>query len=116
MISRSEKIRLSVFLITAGALIIIAIIVLAGLRLSQKSDTYYVRFDESVSGLEVGAQVKYNGVRVGQVVDIRIDDKNLDATIGGESRLPGKLCLDITCFWSMKLSRNSLASVCPCLG
>lgn len=81
MISRSEKIRLSIFLVTAGALIIIAVIVLAGLRLSQKSDMYYVRFDESVSGLEIGAQVKYNGVRVGQVVDIRLDEKKLDATI-----------------------------------
>lgn len=81
MISRSEKFRLGVFLITAGALVVAVFAVLTGFRLSEKSDVYYVRFDESVSGLEIGAQVKYNGVRVGQITDIRIDKDRLDLVI-----------------------------------
>ncbi|MCK9459023.1 MAG: MlaD family protein [Proteobacteria bacterium] len=81
MISRAEKIRLGVFLIVAGALAVGAFVVLAGFRLTEKSDRYTVRFIESVSGLEVGAQVKYNGVRVGQITDIRIDAKNIDSVV-----------------------------------
>ena len=78
MISRSEKIRLGVFLLVSSAVLVITVVVLAGMSLLKSVDTYKVNFTESVSGLEVGAQVKYNGVRVGQVSDIRIptDDVN----------------------------------------
>jgi len=81
MISRTEKVRLGIFLIAAGALVAAAFAVLAGFRLTEKTDRYTVRFEESVSGLEVGAQVKYNGVRVGQITDIRIDPKDVDLVI-----------------------------------
>jgi len=81
MISRSEKLRLGVFLIAAGALVVAAFAVLTGFRLTEKSDLYTVRFEESVSGLEIGAQVKYNGVRVGQITDIRIDSEDLDLVV-----------------------------------
>jgi phospholipid/cholesterol/gamma-HCH transport system substrate-binding protein len=78
MISRTEKIRLGVFLIAAGVIAAAAFAVLAGFRLTERNDRYTVRFEESVSGLEIGAQVKYNGVRVGQITDIRIDKDNID--------------------------------------
>jgi phospholipid/cholesterol/gamma-HCH transport system substrate-binding protein len=81
MISRTEKIRLGVFLIAAGTLVAAAFAVLAGFRLTEKNDVYTVRFEESVSGLEVGAQVKYNGVRVGQITDIRIDKDDIDRVV-----------------------------------
>lgn len=81
MITRSEKLRLGVFLVTSFALVAVTVIVLAGLSLSQKTDQYDVRFEESVSGLEIGAQVKYNGVRVGQITDIRIDKDKLQRVI-----------------------------------
>jgi phospholipid/cholesterol/gamma-HCH transport system substrate-binding protein len=81
MISRTEKIRLGVFLIAAGVIAAAAFAVLAGFRLTEKNDRYTVRFVESVSGLEIGAQVKYNGVRVGQITDIRIDKDNIDRVV-----------------------------------
>jgi len=81
MISRSEKFRLGVFLISAGTLVVAAFVVLVGFRIGEKTDSYTVRFEESVSGLEVGAQVKYNGVRVGQITDIRIDRERLDLVV-----------------------------------
>lgn len=81
MITRSEKLRLGVFLVTSFALLGATVIVLTGLRLSEKTEKYTVKFEESVSGLEIGAQVKYNGVRVGQITDIRIDKSNLHRVI-----------------------------------
>ncbi|MCU0662028.1 MAG: MlaD family protein [Myxococcota bacterium] len=81
MITRSEKLRLGVFLVTSFALVAVTVLVLAGLQLSEKTDRYTVRFEESVSGLEIGAQVKYNGVRVGQITDIAIDKDNLHKVI-----------------------------------
>lgn len=36
-------------------------------------DEYYVVFDERVSGLQVGAAVQFNGIRVGEVEDLGLD-------------------------------------------
>ena len=72
MISRMEKIRLGVFLLVSASVLVVTAVVLAGMNLMKSVDTYFVRYKESVSGLEIGAQVKFNGVRVGQVSDIRI--------------------------------------------
>ncbi|GAB4307011.1 MAG: MlaD family protein [Myxococcota bacterium] len=81
MITRSEKIRLGIFLVASGVVLIISIVVLAGLHFMEPRDIYKIRYEESVSGLEVGAQVKFKGVRVGQVIDIQIDPKNIDLVI-----------------------------------
>lgn len=77
MITRAEKVRLGVFLIVSIVVVVATFITLTGIKLMESHDYYKVPFDESVSGLEMGAQVKYNGVRVGQVSDIRIDPKNV---------------------------------------
>ena len=56
-----------------GVIIVVVgvFVTLAGIKLMEASDMYKAQFDESVSGLEIGAQVKYNGVRVGQVASIK---------------------------------------------
>lgn len=43
-----------------------------------KSATYEVYFSGSVTGLEIGSAVRYRGVRVGKVKEIRIDPKNIE--------------------------------------
>lgn len=78
MISRTGKVRLGVFLILSTALVITVFVVLAGVRVMASTDVYQAKFDESVSGLEIGAQVKYNGVRVGRVSEIKINPGNLE--------------------------------------
>lgn len=77
MITRTEKVRLGIFLVIATSIAVVTFIVLAGIKLMETVDTYIVPFTESVSGLEIGAQVKYNGVRVGQVSKINIDPNHL---------------------------------------
>lgn len=78
MISRVEKIRLGVFLVVSSAVLITVLAVMAGLNLTRATEEYTVYFNESVSGLEIGAQVKYNGVRVGQVAEIDIDSQSVN--------------------------------------
>ena len=67
MSTRSQKIRLGVFLILALLLFVGAVGTLAGIKMFNARDRYYVSFTTSVSGLEVGSTVKMKGVRVGQV-------------------------------------------------
>ena len=87
MISRMEKIRLGVFLLVSASVLVVTAVVLAGMNLMKSMDEYYVRYKESVSGLEMGAQVKFNGVRVGQVSDIRlIPDSNAHVEVELELR------------------------------
>jgi len=48
----------------------------SGTRVHRTYDRYEIYFDGSVSGLEDGAAVRYLGVRVGRVVQMRIDPRD----------------------------------------
>jgi phospholipid/cholesterol/gamma-HCH transport system substrate-binding protein len=48
----------------------------SGNRVHRTYENYEIYFDGSVSGLEQGAAVRYLGVRVGRVVQMRIDPRN----------------------------------------
>lgn len=48
----------------------------SGTRVHRTYDHYEIYFDGSVSGLEQGAAVRYLGVRVGRVVEMRIDPRD----------------------------------------
>ncbi len=74
MSTRSQKIRLGVFMILALLLFLGAVGTLAGIKMFNPKDRYHVSFTESVSGLEVGSVVKMKGVRVGQVESVRIGE------------------------------------------
>jgi len=75
MATRAQKVRLSIFLISAGGLLVIALLVLAGSRLFSHMDRYSIEYrDVSVSGLEAGAPVKLHGVQVGRVSDLSVKD------------------------------------------
>ncbi|MDO9563604.1 MAG: MlaD family protein [Bradyrhizobium sp.] len=53
--------------------------------------TYHVQFDGSVPGLLVGAAVLFNGIRVGEVTDLRLAPDNprrVDATVSIASTTP----------------------------
>ena len=78
MTTRSEKFRLGVFAVVSSTIVIAVFITLAGIEFMEASDMYRAQFDETVSGLEIGAQVKYNGVRVGQVAGIKMNPQKID--------------------------------------
>ncbi|MDR1232957.1 MAG: MlaD family protein [Puniceicoccales bacterium] len=87
------------FIATAMLLFLVAVFVFSSVSWFAKKMTFYAFFDTSLNGLEVGAPVKFKGVKVGAVksieiiYDIEIDeamtavifdvDANLFKTIGG---------------------------------
>lgn len=71
-LSKAQRFRLGVFLLVALALVAGSIALLVGSALIDQRDTYQIYFEDSVSGLEPGASVKYNGIHVGRVEGIRV--------------------------------------------
>src|SRR6185437_871551 len=66
-----------------GAFVLVVALVAAlfvywysGTRVHRTYDRYEIYFNGSVSGLEQGAAVRYLGVRVGRVVEMRIDPRD----------------------------------------
>jgi paraquat-inducible protein B len=60
------------FVIGAVALIVIAILVFGSGRLFRQTREFVLYFDNSVNGLRIGAPVKFKGVEIGSVKDIRL--------------------------------------------
>lgn len=79
MRTRAQTLRLGVFIAVAAALFVGTLIVLSGSALLERRDRYTIEFNETVSGLEVGAAVKLLGVRVGRIESYRVvtDEKDM---------------------------------------
>jgi len=81
MITKTQKVRLGIFILVATFVLLGTLIALTGGRFSEKRDFYTVRLTASVSGLEVGSTVKYNGVQIGRVESLRVDPEHVSATL-----------------------------------
>lgn len=81
MITRAQKVRLGVFLLVSFLLLLALVAAVVGSAVFADRDRYLIQYDISVSGLEVGAPVKYNGVRVGRVERIWIDPEQVSQTV-----------------------------------
>jgi phospholipid/cholesterol/gamma-HCH transport system substrate-binding protein len=100
-ISRSQRARLGVF-VTAGAVLVAVLVTVSlGIKLSHTSTAYYALFqDESLSGLEQGALVKYTGVPIGKIEKISYlhnDLSKVKVTFAIESDFPMKKGMYATC-------------------
>lgn len=74
MSARRDKIRAGIFVIVSVALLFALVILIAGFKIFKTTRTYYVRFNESVTGLEESSVVRFRGVPVGRVSDIGFTD------------------------------------------
>lgn len=82
MDNRQNKIRLGIFLVVSLTLLLALLGFFTVRQFLEKKDTYYVSYSGvSVGGLEVGSPVKYLGITVGQVSDIRINPKDVNSVI-----------------------------------
>lgn len=78
MSKKTNPAAVGAFVVGAITLAIIGIMVLGGQSLLDEQFECVLYFDESISGLDIGAPVDYQGVRVGTVKDvwIELDDQD----------------------------------------
>lgn len=75
MATPRQKVQVGIFLTVCGLLLMGTLVVLSGWQ-REKTIPYFIEFDESVSGLFPGADVRYRGVPVGRVTNIAVMPTN----------------------------------------
>jgi paraquat-inducible protein B len=78
------------FVIGALALLIVAVIAFGSGQLFRKTQEFVLYFDDSVNGLRIGAPVKFKGVDIGSVKDIR-----LEMELGQVHKIPVIIQIDL---------------------
>ncbi|MCD4828007.1 MAG: MlaD family protein [Candidatus Cloacimonetes bacterium] len=82
MVTKAQKTRLGIFLFSGMILLLALGGLVAGNRLMQKKDTYYIAYEDvSINGLQVGGAVKYAGIAIGTVEDINISPEDVGRLI-----------------------------------
>ncbi|HNW59899.1 MAG TPA: MlaD family protein [bacterium] len=82
MVTRSQKVRLGVFLTVAVVALIALLVAVLAPRFIQDRESYKIGFsDVSLTGLLEGGTVKYHGLNVGFVSRIYIDPDNIRRVI-----------------------------------
>ena len=79
--TRSERIKLGAFMLFCGIMICVFLGYVLKRYLSEQFDNYYTVFDTDVNGLFVDAKVKLNGIAVGSVTSITINEENLNQVV-----------------------------------
>lgn len=79
--TRSERIKLGAFMLVCGILICVFLGYVLKRYLSEQFDNYYTVFDTDVNGLFIDAKVRLNGIDVGSVTSITINDENLNQVV-----------------------------------
>jgi phospholipid/cholesterol/gamma-HCH transport system substrate-binding protein len=79
--TRAERIKIGAFMLLCGIMICVFLGYVLSRFLNKEYDNYYTVFNESVIGLYKDAQVKLNGIDVGNVTEIAIDSSNLNQVI-----------------------------------
>jgi phospholipid/cholesterol/gamma-HCH transport system substrate-binding protein len=77
MAAKAQKIRVGLFTAATLFLLVVVLIVFGGMRFWEKSDHYRIEFDSSVIGLQSGAEVFMNGIKVGSVSSIGVAPKDI---------------------------------------
>jgi paraquat-inducible protein B len=75
---RANPALVGAFVLGATVLAIVAVVMFGSGRLFRSSQTFALYFESDVNGLRVGAPVKFRGVEIGSVTDIRLSLGPLD--------------------------------------
>ncbi|HYL57886.1 MAG TPA: MlaD family protein [Candidatus Acidoferrales bacterium] len=95
---RINPAAVGVFVLGALALILMAVVLFGSGNLFRKTHEFVIYFGGDVSGLRVGAPVKFKGVELGQVVQIRLrleqDVNRENGKLKANVRIPVIIALD----------------------
>jgi phospholipid/cholesterol/gamma-HCH transport system substrate-binding protein len=82
MVTRSQKVRLGVFIIVGVFLMIATLVIIIAPKFFEIRDVYSIGYrSTSLTGLQQGGAVKYHGLTVGYVSNIYIDPKDIERVI-----------------------------------
>jgi paraquat-inducible protein B len=70
--NRANPKLIGAFVVGAVALVVVGVLLLGGAELLTKKQAFVAYFEGSVKGLNVGAPVEFQGVKVGSVTDIQL--------------------------------------------
>lgn len=73
MTKRGSRSLIGLFVLGALALMVAAVLILGSGQLFKRTYQFALFFDGNVNGLRIGAAVKFRGVEVGRVTDIRLN-------------------------------------------
>lgn len=80
MITKEQKLRLGIFLAVSLLLLAAILAVFIAPRLQEEGDTYFINFKKmSVNGVNEGSDVKYQGVRIGNVSSMNVNPEDLSS-------------------------------------
>ena len=72
MSKKANPAAIGVFVVGAVVLVVVSLVIFGSGSLFRKTENFILYFEDSINGLEVGAPVKFKGVRIGQVTNIFI--------------------------------------------
>ncbi len=74
MVTKAQKTRVIVFISLVTAVFFYLLFILVGQKLFLDEYTYFIKLErQSVSGLNIGGDVRYYGITVGKITDFKID-------------------------------------------
>lgn len=77
METRAHHVLVGTFVLGMLIAMFVAVVWLARVQFNREFALYDIYFTGSVTGLNTGAPVRYNGIQIGRVEDIRIDPQNV---------------------------------------
>jgi phospholipid/cholesterol/gamma-HCH transport system substrate-binding protein len=78
METRAHYVLVGAFVVAVLLAAFVAVVWLAGAQFQREGTIYDIYFRGSVSGLSDGAAVRYKGVSIGRVLNIRLDPENVE--------------------------------------
>ena len=70
---RAQAVKLGIFVLTVVAILVLALVLVGGLRLGRPADTYHIVTAGGVFGIDLSSAVTLRGVEIGRVAAIEID-------------------------------------------